>query len=84
MSKTFKGSLSGIVMVLLICAILPESAVPQTRKITDRTSLVQINRALPAGTRVADTSIAQFNRQVTKRKLTDTSLVQINRAVEDE
>ena len=50
--------------------------------ITDRSSLVQINRALPAGKRITDTTLVTLNRQLVGRRVTDTSLIQINRALE--
>jgi hypothetical protein len=54
--------------------------------ITDRHSLVQLNRALPSAHRVTDTTMAQINTHLASmgamRRITDTTLIQVNMAVE--
>ena len=82
MRWTYNALRSGIALVLMLW-VTPLRAIDH--RVTDRTSLVQINRAM--GTeRVTDTTLLSLNRAINSGEMvmivTDTSLVQVNRALE--
>jgi hypothetical protein len=71
---------------MISCAIAP-FCFARDHVITNARDLVQLNRALPPGQRLTDTSLVALNLALASGQrravVTDTSLAQINRALED-